>query len=150
MNRTLAIFLPSAAALFGLITSGSVYADRTPVKPAAEALESATRVAVATAEMINQNAPQVIDDQVRLERADVGPGALVTFNYTLINYDGDDLPESAVAGMRTDFLKQNCTNPALRKPIADGLEYKYLYANKSGTTVANILVSAEGCRSSGL
>lgn len=150
MNRTLAIYLLSAATLFGLVAYKAVYIDRDPEKLAAESLESATKVARMTAIMVNREAPKIIDDQVRLEKAEAGPGALVTYHYTLINYDGDALPEDAAAEMGTDLIKQTCTNEALRKAIGDGLKFDFLYANNVGATVASVSVSAEGCRESGL
>lgn len=150
MNRTLAIYLLSAATLFGLVAYKAVYIDRDPEKLAAEALESATKVAELTAIMVNREAPQIIDDQVRLEKAESGPGALVTYHYTLINYDGDALPDDAAAEMGTDLIKQTCSNEALRKAIGDGLKFDFLYANNLGATVASVSVSAESCRSSGL
>nr|WP_312968620.1 hypothetical protein [Pseudomonas sp.] len=150
MNRTLAIYLLSAATLFGLVAYKAVYIDRDPEKLAAEALESATKVAELTAIMVNREAPQIIDEQVRLEKAEAGPGALVTYYYTFINYDGEALPEDALAEMRADMLKQTCNDKALRKPFSDGLKYEFQYANNVGATVASVSVSAEGCRSSGL
>ena len=61
MNRTLVIYLLSAATLFGLVAYKAVYIDRDPEKLAAEALESATKVARMTAVMVNREAPQIID-----------------------------------------------------------------------------------------
>lgn len=150
MNRTLAIYLLSSAILFGLVAYKAVYVDRDPEKLAAEALEGATKVAKATAIMVNLEAPNMVDEETRLERAEAGPGALVTFNYTFINYDGGDFPEDAVAEMRSDLMNHTCTDAELRKTLNGGLKYDYVYANKVGDTVASVSVSAASCSEAGL
>ncbi|OLU16837.1 MULTISPECIES: type II secretion system pilot lipoprotein GspS-beta [unclassified Pseudomonas] len=150
MNRKLVIYLLSAATLFGLVAYKAVYIDRDPEKLAAEALESATKVAEATAFMVNREAPNMVDDETRLEKAEAGPGALVTFHYTFINYDGDEFPEDAVAEMRSDLMNHTCTDAELRKTLNGGLTYDYVYANNLGATVVTASVSADICRASGL
>ena len=150
MNRTLVIYLLSAATLFGLVAYKAVYIDRDPEKLAAEALESATKVAKATAIMVNLEAPNMVDEETRLERAEAGPGALVTFHYTFINYDGGDFPEDAAAEMRSDLMNHTCTTAELRKTLDGGLKYNYVYANNVGATVASVSVSAEICNAAGL
>ena len=98
-----------------------------------------------TAEQINRSLPTTVDAETRLDKAVGGPGMLLTFQYTLVNYPSGekDPPDSSSAS--TDITTKACADPATREMLSRGVSVAYVYKDNNGSEMFRKLVQSRHC-----
>jgi len=125
--------------LVSLIALGVSAANSTPEQQLQDAAES-----------INKSAPKMIDEATRLDGAEVDPGLVLQYNYTLVRVSGNETELAAVnlelqAALHQKVAEFFCTSADLR-PLRDfGGTLRYRYSDKSGQVVGAIGVSNSDC-----
>jgi hypothetical protein len=94
----------------------------------------------------NKQFPKQIDSETRIDSVAVGPGKLIIYNYTLVNYSADDVDsdkfqEALAARVRQETCRNRETRPYIRK----GYSIAYSYNGKNGNPVATMTVAPEDC-----
>ena len=94
-----------------------------------------------TADEMNKNCPMMIDHDTQLDNTIAGPGKLLTYNYTLVNYTGAELDLVGMEKNMTTYLityvKNHKEMKSLRKA---GVIFKYIYKDKNGIFLFEITV----------
>lgn len=98
----------------------------------------------------NRNLPVMVDAQTRLDEVTTGPGAQMTYRYTLPNH-------ASVAGsaqwiatdVRLAVTREVCVNAELRALLSAGTTLVYVYHDKDGQTINQFLVLDGSCRAIG-
>lgn len=77
------------------------------------------------AEQINQSAPTMVDEETRLDKASVGPGALLTYHYTLPNFASEDLDANFIDTVFAHTKEFVCTTKEMKPAMQYGGAYVF-------------------------
>lgn len=111
-------------------------AERTPEQAIADIVRSA-----------NGKLPVMVDKQTRLDRVEAGPGAQLTYRYTL-----PDMAAPAANGywisseVQPKVTRDVCDTPDLRRLLASGAALVYAYDDKHGDDVGRFTVEDADCK----
>lgn len=97
------------------------------------------------AEQINQSAPTMVDEETRLDKASVGPGALLTYHYTLPNFALSDVDTNfidTVFAHAKDFV---CTSKEMKPAMQYGGAYAYSYSSNDGVHLGEFTIDRDTC-----
>jgi hypothetical protein len=94
-----------------------------------------------TSEM-NKNCPYMVDSDTRLDNVVPGAGKTIIYNYTLINFNRDDIDiESFESIMRPQILNVVKTNPQMKTLRDNDITFVYNYKDKSSIHISSITCS---------
>lgn len=98
---------------------------------------------------INQEAPILIDEYTRLDGATAGPGQVLTYRYTLIETDVEQIVESALRDFENDMGEairlSTCDDPDTRSLLNAGVRFVYRYDDAAGNLVTQLEVKGRDC-----
>ena len=84
---------------------------------------------------LNKRMPIVVDKETRLDSTAPGPSKTLSYQYTLLNFDGVKVEEKELSEIRTRARANYQTNPAMKSLREMGVTLRYRYNNKSGAFV---------------
>lgn len=98
---------------------------------------------------INRDAPILVDEYTRLDGAVAGPGRALTYRYTLIETDVDQVLESVLHDFEenmTQVLRSTtCDDPGMRYLLNSGVRLVYTYNDSMGRFVTQFEVNGRDC-----
>lgn len=97
------------------------------------------------AEQINQSAPTMVDEETRLDKASVGPGALLTYHYTLPNFVSDDLDANFINTVFAHTKEFVCTTKEMKPAMQYGGAYGYSYSSYDGVHIGEFIIDRDTC-----
>lgn len=107
----------------------------------AEGLENAAR-------QINERGPMMIDNDTRIDRASVGPGARFTYHYTFPGYSSREIDASLLrANLEPAVRSQVCRSKDMARSLELGTTYVYSYTGRDGAGILSFEVSRRDCGS---
>lgn len=108
--------------------------------------EAIIKGATAAVKTINENAPIMVDDLTRLEKATVGPGARLVYHQTLITLDSTKVDKKKFfSGMKEKIEKSICEQGKIIDTIERGGIFSYRYSGKNGGHIATINIDQINC-----
>lgn len=97
---------------------------------------------------LKETLPKMADAETEWFDVTVGPGAVTTYWYRLVNYNGDGLnAEKFKANVEPNLTKQICAEPSMRKNMDYGTTYRFNYVGKDRIKVAELEVDRQKCGS---
>ncbi len=94
----------------------------------------------------NSALPKMVDSQTRLDRVSAGPGAQLTYFYTLPNYASIDVNRSWITiDVKPKVTKNVCADQELRKLLIAGATLMYVYKGKDGVYINQFQVTQHDC-----
>lgn len=101
---------------------------------------------IRAAEQINRNLPKMIEPNIRMDRAEAGPGYSMSMYYTITNkhslaVNSSMLREAAYPPLR-DAL---CNDPLQKMALAEGAIYSYVYTGNDGGVILRLSVDRSAC-----
>jgi len=91
---------------------------------------------------MNKNCPYMVDSDTRLDNAVPGAGKTIIYNYTLINFNRDDLDiEYFESVMKPQILNVVRTNPQMKTLRDNDITFVYNYKDKSAIHILSITCS---------
>jgi hypothetical protein len=79
---------------------------------------------------LNSHGSRMIDDQTRLDKTEIGPGATMTYFYTLIQHASKDGDINSLRKRIDEMLWEGvCKNEAMRKATMLGGKYVYVFSS---------------------
>ena len=101
-----------------------------PGKPTPQELESAVIEAFKKAsDDLNMHGSRMLDEETRFDKTEVGPGARMTYYYTLIRYTSkDEKLKSLREPIDNKLWEGVCKNEAMRKATLQGGKYIYIFS----------------------
>lgn len=90
---------------------------------------------------MNKRLPMTVDKETRWESSAPGPDKLLSYRYTLVNFEGADVPKDALAEIRTRALANYKTNPAMKSLREMDVTLRYQYNNKAGVPAGEFSIS---------
>lgn len=100
---------------------------------------------------INQKCPMMIDEETRLDKATVGPGARGVYHHTFINYKAKDIDADWLrTSLRAEVMQKVCTNDSMKESLQYGGIYVYSYFGNDGTEITRFEIDRNDCGFSGI
>jgi hypothetical protein len=94
---------------------------------------------------LNQSLPMMVDSETRLDSTLAFKNSFL-YKYTMINYTVEDINiEQFSSAMRPQIVNSVCTTEDMKVFVQNHTEVKYLYHDKDGKFISQILVKTEEC-----
>ncbi|HEV2691688.1 MAG TPA: hypothetical protein VG347_02215 [Verrucomicrobiae bacterium] len=91
---------------------------------------------------INEKLPMMADADTRLDKVTAGPGAQLTYLFTLPNQEKSAIDPTAFENaLRTNLINNYKTNSQMEEMRAAKVSLKYQYKDKSGELFSQIVVT---------
>ena len=128
---------------------GEEFGDRAfaPESPSKEDLERGLiRGFNEAVETINQDLPAMIDDEIRMDKATVGPGAMMTYHYTFLNHVSNEVDSQWIrSGVRENVANNVCKSQEMKRALQYGAAYRYSYSGSDQKFIAGFQITREDC-----
>lgn len=99
------------------------------------------------ADEFNAKGPVMMDEHTRLERTEVGPGARITYHYSLPGYAAAELAEINFLDSITPELTSGlCDDKDVRTTLKQGATYSFIYVGNDKVEIARLDVTAANCK----
>lgn len=93
---------------------------------------------------INKKCPAVIDEDTRLDNTVVLSNRTVQYNYTMVNYEVENMDLKLIKEQFTPILlNQTKTNPGLKLFRDNNVTISYYYKDKNGKFILNYKATPE-------
>lgn len=118
-----------------------------PAKPSEqEILSKLAQGFEAAAKQVNSAAPTMVDEETRMDRATVGPGALLTYHYTFPNYSSRDLDSGLINANVFPVVKKSvCASKEMKPSLQYGGQYAYSYSGNDGVLIGGFTIDRYDC-----
>lgn len=98
------------------------------------------------ARQINQNAPIMVDEYTRMDKATVGPGARVTYHCTFLKYASEDVdPTKLSTNLRPIVKDRVCNNKDMKPSLQYGGIYTYTYYGNDEKFISSFDIDRNDC-----
>ena len=98
------------------------------------------------ARQVNASAPTMIDDGTRMDKATVGPGALVTNHYTFLKYSSQEIDPIWIHQELLPVVKSNvCASKDMKPSLQYGGVYAFSYSGNDGIKIVSFQVNRNDC-----
>ena len=98
------------------------------------------------AKKVNHIAPIMIDQNTRLDKVTVGPGARATYHYTYPKYSSKKIDsEWLQSNLRPVVIKNVCSNDKMKTALEYGGIYVFSYSGNDGIKITCFQISREDC-----
>lgn len=93
---------------------------------------------------VNKNCPVMADSETRLDSALALPGKIISYNYTLVNYEVGSLDTIEVKSlMEPNIFNTVITAPDMQQLRDMNTTFYYIYKDKAGKYFFKIIVTPE-------
>ena len=124
-----------------------------PVAPEVKPIEVQPDLINNIAEIVkngNEKLPMMVDKQTRLDKVVAGPGAQITYLYTLPDYASFDVSADWIStDVKPKVTKDVCDTAVLRKLLASGVTLVYAYKGKDEVDINKFQVQDFNCKQIG-
>lgn len=97
-------------------------------------------------EQINRQVPMMMDEETRLDKATLGPGATVIYHFTFPGYSAEQVDPDKLAENLSPALTQNiCLDEQLKESMEEGARYVYAFHGNDGREISRMEVGEADC-----
>lgn len=141
------IALVIAMAIGGQIGREVGKATFSPSKPSSHDIEAKLIEGLSiAAKELNQKCPMMLDEETRIDKVTVGPGARIVYHHTLPKYKSDEIDVNLIRTyLRTEVKQKACSNVKMRESLEYGGIFVYAYYGKDAIEVAQIEIDRSCC-----
>lgn len=100
-------------------------------------------IAAATRE-INKKLPMMVDKETRLDSTTPGPGRMLAYNYTLVNYTASQLSDQWLNTFQRKVVKTSCRQKQ-KNLLSNKISMRYRYSSADGYMVRNFIINPTDC-----
>lgn len=139
-------FSPSAKSLLSVALTASTAVITFPSSAQAE-INNIMELLVETADMMNQTLPMMIDQNTRWDSSFAGPGKMLSYKYTLVNYSANQIDGVQFANnIRPPLTETICNNPATQIFPDNGVLLNFNYYDYASNLIARVKVAPDDCK----
>ncbi|MEM8675951.1 MAG: hypothetical protein AAGF83_19075 [Cyanobacteria bacterium P01_G01_bin.67] len=139
-------FNPTAKSLLGVAVAASTTAIAF-LAPAKAETNNISKLLVETANMMNKSLPMMVDQDTRWDSSFAGPGKMLSYKYTLINYSASQIDSVQFANnIRTPLTDTICNNPATQIFPENGVLLNFNYYDNARNLIARVNVAPGDCK----
>lgn len=119
----------------------------TPSKPSQKEIEAKLIEGFEKAvKQVNASAPTMVDEDTRMDKATVGPGARVTYHYTFPKYSSRDIDSGWIISNLQPVVKSKvCSSEEMKPSLQFGGVYSFSYSGSDGVRIASFEVDGNDC-----
>ena len=100
-----------------------------------------------TADMMNSSLPMMIDEDTQWDSSYAGPGKMLTYSYTLMNYSASQIDGSIFANnIKSNLTNTICTTPATQIFPDNGVMLNFHYYDNSRNLIARVNLAPDDCK----
>ncbi len=138
------LIVAGIAGQFGREAGKAVFS---PSKPSEEEIEAKLIEGfTAAANQINQKLPIMIDEETRMDRATVGPGARTVYHNTFPRYTSRDIDANWLqTNLRPEVMRKVCDNKDMKKSLQYGGIYIYSYSGRDEVEITRFEIDRNDC-----
>lgn len=152
MSRKILLVLGFIAVVIAMAIGGQMgrevgKATFSPSKPSSQDIEAKLIEGFSiAAKELNQKCPMMLDEETRIDKVTVGPGARIVYHHTLPKYNSDEIDADSIrTNLRAEVLQKVCSNEKMRKSIEYGGIYVYSYYGKDAIEIAQFEINRSDC-----
>jgi hypothetical protein len=136
-----------AVAIVGGIGKQLGKAAFSPSKPSAQQIEEKLIEGFTkAAEQSNKRGPVMVDQDTRWDRSAVGPGARLTYFYSLPKYSSREIDRGwLLANLKPEIKKGVCASKEMKPSLQYGATYIYAYSSNDGVEMARFEINKNDC-----
>jgi len=98
------------------------------------------------AKKVNRNVPKMIDQDTRLDKVTVGPGAKATYHYSFPKYSSQEISQDWLqTNLRPVVMKNVCSNEEMKPSIEYGGIYIFSYSGNDKIEITTFQISFDEC-----
>jgi hypothetical protein len=99
-----------------------------------------------TADQMNAELPEMLDDETRFDKVTVGPGPRVVYHHTLIRYRSDELSKNWVdSSLKAHVQAKVCTSADMKPSLQYGAIYTHAYYGRDGAKIGDFDIRRADC-----
>ena len=127
-----------------LVACTSAIAIQAPIKAETNDISA---ILVQTADAMNRTLPMMVDRDTRWDSSVAGPGKVLSYKYTLMNYSANQIDGTQFArSIRPTLTNAICTNPATQIFPDNGVLLNFNYYDRGSNLIARVEVAPNDCR----
>lgn len=98
------------------------------------------------AEEFNAKGPTMMDEHTRLDSTRVGPGARISYFYSLPKYASSDFANmDFLAQVGPEITRGSCGDADIRQTLEQGASYSFIYSGNDGVEIGRVDLSLDAC-----
>ncbi len=115
--------------------------------PSRAEINNISEILVQTSNMMNQSLPMMVDEDTRWDSSFAGPGKMLSYKYTLVNYSANQIDSTQFAqNIRTPLTNTICTNPATQIFPENGVLLNFNYYDNALNFIATVKIAPHDCK----
>ena len=144
LGSVLAIIIICSASVIGIQT---VRERSSPIESTAQDLEDKVIEGFElAAQQLNAMTPVMVDQETRIDKATVGPGAQMTYHYTFPKFASKDIDVSMMSATVFPIIRDGvCTSPEMKPSLQYGGKYAYSYSGSDGVHIMKFVIGKSDC-----
>lgn len=93
-----------------------------------------------------QKLPMMLDQDTRLDKVSVGPGARIVYQHTLPNYTSQQIDANwLVTNLRPDVVSKVCTSADMKQSLQYGGVFVYSYFGSDAVEISQFSIDRNDC-----
>lgn len=137
----------------GILIAGSIGGQigrevgKATVRPSSQEIEAKlVEGFTKAANQYNKQLPMMVDQDIRLDKATVGPGPRVVYHHTFPEYTSGDIDVDWLqTDLRPEVTRTVCANADMKKSLQHGGIYSYAYSGSDGAEIARFEIDRNDC-----
>ena len=97
------------------------------------------------AEILNRQVPMMVDDFTRMDSVTVGPGAMITYHYSLPGHTSQDWDETFQQEHEATVRQKTCAMEGMKPSLEWGAIYAHAYEGNDGVEITRFEVRQSDC-----
>lgn len=98
------------------------------------------------AESFNRRGPIMVDEDTRMDRQEVGPGARLTYFYSFPNLSSSDIAPNVIReNLKSEVKNKICASKEIKESWQDVATYVYVYSGNDGKEIGRFEVKKKDC-----
>lgn len=99
-----------------------------------------------TAETVNAGLPTMLDEEIRLDKATVGPGPRMVYHNTFVGYKSSEIDREWVSTSVKKHVQGNvCASSDMKPSLQQGAVYTYAYYGSDGGKIGDFDIRRTDC-----
>lgn len=94
---------------------------------------------------MNKQLPEQLDKYTRIDSTSAGPGNLITYYYTLTEFDADPAALPAARDKAREIIRGVCIGSG-QKMLDDGITMEYIYRDRNGEEFTRFEITQADCK----
>ena len=98
------------------------------------------------ADQLTPQLPMMLDEDTRLDRSTIGPGARAVYHHTFPKYSSSDIDSNQLlTNLQPEIMSKVCASKDTKKFLQYGGIYVYIYSGNDGLEISRFEIDRNDC-----